>query len=498
MDNESVEIFVYLSESQNQIEACLDSLLKNTPDFLDIVLLGDHLPSPLCAHVLNFLNKYDRKKPIGLLANHIVQGYATTVHDKIKLSEKQAIAIVRDSILTEQWLEKMLQELVRQKVGAVSSDGCLLVEKEMFDEIKSFTSEEDLLSQIRQKKEVSRVKVSTCFALKALIDNGLKEEKNITVSPKTTLPPTVELSKTIKILSPSDLDENTGHWWGDHWVKQDLLRELQKLGWRPVEADKQATVSLTLCGAPLLSSSPIRAVWIYSHPSKSGALKEVLNRNNFDLVYTLSEKHLKIIQNVRQDAKILFPYAAKNYKRVNKKYTHDVVLLGNASKEMRVRCIKRLSNTNRFRLGIAGSAWRSMVGRHLKREEFLRDYWDNDKYSEFFGQAPLTIYAHHPDMKDMNFVAVRVLDIIASSDCLVLCDENHGLGELGLDMLPTFKSDLDIVGMVDHYLAHPQERQQKIEEARKVIRLRHTLELRAKQLSADLEEIASQKGIQLI
>lgn len=358
----------------------------------------------------------------------------------------------------------------------------------------------------------------TLFKYRQAFANGFINQPKLATSTKTKSrevilpkskvqsnpkPPHVTLSRSIKVLSPSDSDVTTGKWWGDFWVKRDLENEFRNLGWEVREAHQQATVSLLLYGGYYDSSSPIRAVWIYSHPND--ALQKLLNPQNFDLVYTLSHKHLDKLTTMRSDVMLLWPATAKKFQQLVGPYKYDIVVVGNATKEGRVRAVKRLVDSNKFNIGIIGSRWDAMIGRHIKAEQWLGSYWDNQRYAELFAQTKMTVYAHHEDMRQEEFVAVRILDVMACSSCLVICDDNAGLQDLGLSNVPIFRDDLsrdggphNVVKVASQFLYNDNKRIEMTKEARKVIQKYHTFEKRARQLVADFEVVAANKGIQLV
>jgi hypothetical protein len=144
--------------------------------------------------------------------------------------------------------------------------------------------------------------------------------------------------------------------------------------------------------------------------------------------------------------------------------------------------VKKLIATGKYKIGVVGSLWEN----HIDRKYIIAPYWENDKYSELFDQATLTIYTHAEDMQDADFVAFRVLDIIACSDCLVICDKNDGLEALGLGDIPQFANFEELEQLADYYLEHSEECKEKMSKWRRIIRRYHTFNHRVEQITNDI------------
>lgn len=286
--------------------------------------------------------------------------------------------------------------------------------------------------------------------------------------------------QSVKVYSPSDGKENE-IWWGDYWVKQNLLEEFGRQGWPRFQTGERAGLSIHLMGLQdIISDATTKVAWIYSHPEEN-----VNSLEPYKLIYTLSQKHAERLQSIRSDTRILLPATSQKYKKsiIQKKY--DVLFVGNSLKPERVKIIKQLIATGKYNIGVVGAFWE----RHIDNKYIIASYWDNNKYSDLFNQAAMTVYIHSKEMQEWDFVAVRVLDVIACSDCFVICDKNEGLKNLGLGDIPQFNDTQHLEELIDHYLARPHERLERLERWREVIQKHHTFANRIKQIKEDLSNL---------
>jgi len=541
----SVEILAYLSHDEQKVRSCIKALLACTPNTCAITFISERMPLALAQYISQFSCKSEYSN-ISFTNFTTYFGYNNRMLKVLQSNKSPYVILINDNIIVNKgWVSKLLACLnsescigitcpfinegirhgicnalpndsaiqsiakfldnksKREYPRITSADACLLIKKAVLDKINfgTFRVQSHLEPELCHEARRFGFNVAIADDLFVFYDNPhraqlMGDEKYYRINPlakfrqvvarqltqteeKKIVVPSNKLGKSIKIYSPSDRDQLHGKWWGDYWAREHLHEAFGKRGW-DISQDK-ADVSLLLRGSEcFLSESPTKAIWIYSHPHASEHKKFL---EEFNYVYTLSHKHARILEQIRPDVKVLLPATAKTYKKSDSlEKPYDIVIVGNSAKSRRVAIVKKLIATNKYKIGVVGSFWEN----HIDQKYIIASYWENDKYSELFNQATLTIYTHADDMRDMDFVAIRVLDIIACSDCMIICDKNEGLEALGLGDIPQFANFEELESLADYYLSHPEERKEKMGRWRRLIQRHHTFDCRVEQITNDI------------
>lgn len=261
-----------------------------------------------------------------------------------------------------------------------------------------------------------------------------------------------EFKIKIQIISPATPDK---FHCGDFWVQKDLESEFIKRGYEIVT--ENADIDLYLFGNILFDnylSAPRRFCWIYSHPSfiETNSKEWKSFSNQFEHIFVLSNKFLPKIDG----SSLLLGASSKNFiPRIgNPKY--DIIFVGNSAKPKRVEIMKYLIKLGKYKICLAGGGWKSKLGKLIKKVDYKGDFINNNKLGEFFNQGSLSFYSAHEDMKIEGFVAVRILDIFRSSECVCISDNNPGLGEIS-ENIPKFTDEKNLSEKIDWFLQHPEE-----------------------------------------
>ena len=259
----------------------------------------------------------------------------------------------------------------------------------------------------------------------------------------------------IRIISPSD-SSTISNWWGDYWVKKDLQNEFIKRGYEIV--DKDADLDFCLLGKFQRSETAKRRFcWLYSH------VDNVINRRDawikyarqFEHIFVLSNQLFPIVQQDFKNSSVLLGASSKKFSYRKDIPKYDIGFIGNAGKPARIEIIKHLISLNKYKINIGGTGWDAKLGYDIRKVNWI-DYIENEKMGDFFNNARVSFYSSHEDMRKNGLVAVRILDIFRSSECLCISDENPGLNDI-FNYIPTYKTKEELVGLIDWYLGHPVE-----------------------------------------
>jgi len=254
----------------------------------------------------------------------------------------------------------------------------------------------------------------------------------------------------IRIIAPSDGAKNET-WWADHWVKRDLEIEFAKRNHSVVDCN--ADLDFYLFGSYAQAdkiTAPIKFCWIYSHP-------DIVQDNftaQFNHVFVLSKPLLLKVAN----STLLFGGSSKTLVPRKEKAKYDLVFMGNTGSLKRIETLKYLIDLKKYKIGLAGAGWDTVLGSQIEGVDYKGPYIDNAKLGEFFNQGLLSFYTGHEDMRKEGFVAVRILDIFRSSENLCISETNAGLHEMFRN-IPMYGSKEFLAPQIDWFLEHPDERE---------------------------------------
>lgn len=273
------------------------------------------------------------------------------------------------------------------------------------------------------------------------------------------------------IQSPSD-DHHKPTWWADYWVKHALSTELHNYDNHYSSRANKADYGLLLFnGRHRTIKSRISSIWVYNLPSQIDLEK----CKKYDIVYALSSSHYQYIKDKHRNVKLLLPATNKAFSKQAQHKDIDILLMGNRTDE-RQQMIERFRSKHKVR--IVGQGWQGY------EDLVIAEYWPNSDLSSLFRRSKLSLYNHKPDALRWNHVAIRVLDILACSDCLVLTDSKGLQDDLAID-IPLYAGE----EQVKELLTDNVQRLGLNKKAQAIISEKHTFKHRVEQILADYQEI---------
>ena len=282
------------------------------------------------------------------------------------------------------------------------------------------------------------------------------------------------------------------HWWsartwGDLHYARALQQELARRG-RPCaihvidqwaqSRDERFDIVLHLKGLTAYDPNPaqVNLLWSISHPEKLGA--EECERYDAVLVAseafaaTLRERVGVPIAVLEQatDPEVFFPEADPAHAR-------DLVFVGNSRKVLR-RTLAALLPTEHD-LAVWGGDWDGLIDtRHV-----VGAYLPNDEVRRAYSSAAIVLNDHWDDMREHGFASNRLYDAVACG-ALVVSDRLDGLEERFGGAVVTYETADELRTIVDHFLAHPDERARRGAAGRAIVLAEHTF---ARRVDALLE-----------
>lgn len=248
---------------------------------------------------------------------------------------------------------------------------------------------------------------------------------------------------------------------GDYWVKRDLEIEFKKRGYEIVS--NNADLDFYLFGLYSYAhrmTAPRRFCWIYSHPDLVGKERWAEFAKQFEHMFILSNSFLSSekLQQERNKSSLLFGASSKQFMPRNKEVDYDVVFVGSMRHGNRLETMKFLIELDKYKICLVGAGWDKALGDLIEKVDYRGAYIDNHLLGDIFNQGALSFYSAHEDMRRAGFVAVRILDIFRSSECLCISDENDGLNDIFRN-IPTYKNKEDLANQIDWLLECPAERE---------------------------------------
>ena len=270
--------------------------------------------------------------------------------------------------------------------------------------------------------------------------------------------------------------------WGDTHFAQGLQRAFERQGWSAsvhlaTEADTpdaiDADVGLHLFGksVPAVRPGQLSILWIISHPDR---VRPSLARA-YDLVFAASESFAVDLAG-RIDRPVRALLQATDPDRFHPDPSgprHALLFIGN-SRGARRPILDALAGTDHD-LAVYGGAWTP----ELLDPRYLSGTWiPNEDLHRYYSGAEIVLNDHWADMQQEGFVSNRVYDALASG-AFVVSDAVPGIEERFDGSVATFESRDELIAVVDHYLAHPAERQERATRGRAAVLARHTFDHRA-------------------
>jgi glycosyltransferase involved in cell wall biosynthesis len=288
------------------------------------------------------------------------------------------------------------------------------------------------------------------------------------------------LNFVIKCPAPN---EAVAYQWGDYHFAQSLCRSLEQLGcktridflcdWEKNESVNDDVV-LVLRGLSRYIPKPgrINLMWLISHPDKV-SLDEM---RDFDHVFVAShsftqtlvpELKTKVTALLQcSDLGLFFhPIGSDSQKE------HELVFVGNSRRVdrwMPRTCVER-----GLPIHVYGADWQGRIP-----DSFIKgSHIPNDSLGKFYSSTKIILNDHWPDMAKEGFVSNRIFDA-GLSGALVISDCFQG-SEIFFGNVICCGDEKEVEEAICYFLNDSFERNKKISNLQKTIRLNHTFDHRA-------------------
>lgn len=112
-------VLVCIKDALEEVEKCLSSIVKHTPNYSEIILVNDNSKQPTIEFLETFAKKID---DVRLISNKEILGYTKSLNIGLKKVNSRFVLVVNsDVIVTHNWSEKLIKPMLEHgDVGIVS------------------------------------------------------------------------------------------------------------------------------------------------------------------------------------------------------------------------------------------------------------------------------------------------------------------------------------------------------------------------------------------
>lgn len=139
-----------------------------------------------------------------------------------------------------------------------------------------------------------------------------------------------------------------------------------------------------------------------------------------------------------------------------------------------------------YDVSVYGLNWQGKIPSQYIKGEFI----DNQELNKYYSSAKIVLSDHAEDLAEMGLVINRLYDASAAG-AFVISEYSPYIEEIFGDSIPLFSTKEEFKKLVDYYLAHPEERKKKAQEAQKITLAHYTNDAvasRFKQLFLQIKE----------
>jgi O-antigen biosynthesis protein len=298
---------------------------------------------------------------------------------------------------------------------------------------------------------------------------------------------TLKTKIAIKIPAPN---WETIHEWGDYHMALGLKKELEKENCDVIlqvlpewEGDGDARCDAVIVLRGLSRYKPkkqhFNIMWNISHPNDV-SIKEY---SQYDHVFIASEIWAeKIGKNVDVPVEVMLQCTDPElfYPDQDDDYKHDLLFVGNSRKVYR-KIMKDLLPTNKD-LAVYGTNWEGIIPEKYIKGEHI----PNRELRKAYSSCKILLNDHWDDMREEGFISNRLFDGFAAG-AFIISDNIRGAEVFG-DALVTYDNPKELSSAIGTYLNKEEERIEKIEKGKSIVKEHHTFQKRVERILEILDK----------
>lgn len=199
----------------------------------------------------------------------------------------------------------------------------------------------------------------------------------------------------------------------------------------------------------------------------------------YDIIYTLKsenldeqEKNLPAFANT----KFYFPVIRKN-----KKFKFDILFIGN-SRNIYRNAVKYCIQ-NGINISIIGSGWEQFVD----KKYIVKKCVTNKNVKYYYSNSKIILADHYEDMRLAGAISNRIYNITACCG-FCICDDVKNIGKIFNDSVPTFKTEEDLIKLVNYYLNNSEKRTELSKKAHEITIKNYTAKIIVEKIIKDYKK----------
>lgn len=163
-----------------------------------------------------------------------------------------------------------------------------------------------------------------------------------------------------------------------------------------------------------------------------------------------------------------------------------VLFIGNRWEGKKMRKSVAYALENNIDVDIYGVGWENVLtGDKARLYKGLQIMGDGLRY--YYSSADIVLNDTREDMIEAGFISNRIFDVTACG-AFVISDYIPEIEEIYGDSVPMYKNSAEFKALIEYYLAHPGERQEKAARAQKITLERFSADVVIKQIIQVLED----------
>lgn len=257
--------------------------------------------------------------------------------------------------------------------------------------------------------------------------------------------------------------------WGDYWLGLDLAAALKEYDYTVTtdyhgkfNKNKDADINIVIRGLDELKKiryGKTNILYIISHPEK--IKKKELNK--YDIIISASEAFCQKLQKQGYNAFYLpqFTNAERFCHKDDTEYKNKILFVGAPHMGMRNSVYYALKNN--LPISIYGHSWDKYIDKSYIKGNLI----NNTELYKYYSNADIVLNDHMQAMKDNGFISNRIYDVTACKG-FIISDYMPEIEKIYGDAIPMYKNEKEFVQLINYYLEHPKERNEKAEKAYKI------------------------------
>ncbi len=298
------------------------------------------------------------------------------------------------------------------------------------------------------------------------------------------LPTDSNINIALKIPAPDSFKKI---WWGDYWLGLDLISGLKEVGCSAridyaEDFNKSANenTNIVMRGLKPFFPKDYSKLNILYIISRFNTISDY-EISRYDCVLVGSETIAQQMQKKHKNVFFVpqFTNTDRFFPEYDARYAHDVLFVGNAYAG--VRPVVKMALESGLDISVFGNFWNNKID-----DKYIKGiYIDNSELHKYYSSAKINLNDTTETMKANGFISNRIYDVTACGG-FIISDYIPEIADVYGDAIPMYKNATELKELVDYYLAHPQERQEKAKRAYEITIRRFTHLVFAQTLQSEI------------